>query len=214
MARQRGISDEAVLDAANVVLRRVGPGQLTFALVAAESNLAAATLVQRFENKQKLVRLTLLRAWDRLDAHTATLDRVQHESPAGAISLLAELSGAFGEVDFADGLLLLREDFRDPQLRVRGEHWGDTLAQVLGRRLTGDTSRQKQLGQMLANQWQGAVVWWGYTQRQPLATRVRQELEAWWAVVGTGAPTPVEAVPPPPPEETPTDRIIRLYGDG
>ncbi|KGM30458.1 TetR/AcrR family transcriptional regulator, partial [Inquilinus limosus] len=71
MPRPRTIPDEALLDGALAVMRRAGPDGITFAAVAAETGLSAATLVQRFGGKTALVQAALLRAWDLLDARTA-----------------------------------------------------------------------------------------------------------------------------------------------
>ena len=49
------------------MVRDAGPEALTFAAAAAESGLAASTLVQRFGSKAGLLRAALLRAWDLLD---------------------------------------------------------------------------------------------------------------------------------------------------
>ncbi|GHC64893.1 hypothetical protein [Limoniibacter endophyticus] len=46
------------------------------------------------------------------------------KSPKGAVELLVALSADYGAIDsYADGLLILREDLRDPDLRARGKAW-------------------------------------------------------------------------------------------
>lgn len=115
MSRTRSIPDEALLDGALAVIRRAEPQRVTFAAVAAETGLAAATLVQRFGTKPALIRAAPLRAWDRLDARTATGDAAAPLTPEGAVALLVDLSGDYGE-GYADALLILREDLRDPVL--------------------------------------------------------------------------------------------------
>ena len=48
--------------------------------------------------------------------------------PDGAVELLVGLSRYDGAVeDFAEGLLVLREDLRDPVLRSQGAAWEATL---------------------------------------------------------------------------------------
>lgn len=187
MPRPRTLSDETVLDAALGVLRERGPAGVTFAAVAAASGLAAATLVQRFGSKPSLLRAALLRAWDRLDARTAELDATAPRTVAGAVELLVGLSAdyAAGGDAFADGLLVLREDLRDPALRERGRLWGDALVVALGRRLgsPGEGPRPD-LGRLMASQWQGAVLWWGFDPRWPVGEAVAEELRRWCAAVG------------------------------
>jgi AcrR family transcriptional regulator len=183
--RPRSLSDEALLDGALAVMRRAGPESMTFAAVAAETGLAAATLVQRFGTKPALVQTALLRAWDQLDGRTATADATAPATPAGAVALLVALSGDYGEgEDYAEGLLVLREDMRDPVLRRRGAAWGEVLAGALGRRLADASGPRPDLGRLMAAQWQGAVLWWGFERRRRLAEAVQAELEAWCRTLG------------------------------
>ncbi len=183
MARQKSITDEAILDAALAVMTQGGPEAVTFASVGRKVGLSAATLVQRYPTKAEFMRAALLRAWDHLDAQTAGLDATEEVSPEGAVSMLvAMFPTGEGETDYAEGLLILREDIRDPQLRVRGARWGETLAAALGRRLTHDPARQPLLGRLMASQWQGAQLWWAFERRGDPASVVGKELRDWCAV--------------------------------
>lgn len=185
MARPRTRSNEAILDAALAVMHRGGPTALTFAAVAAECGLATATVVQRFGDKAGLLRATLLRAWDLLDAQTAAADAAAPMSVAGAVDMLVALSHGYGDHDaYAEGLLVLREDLRDPELRARGERWGATLATALGCRLADATGPRPDLGRLMASQWQGALIWWGFAPRGNVSAAVREELERWCAAIG------------------------------
>ena len=218
LVRRRLIPDEAVLDAANRVMRRVGPGGLTFALVAGESGLAPATLVPRFAGKELLVEAAVGRAWDLLDASIAFADTAHPVTPAGAMSLLVGLSAGFADLDFATAWVLQAE-WRDTPSRSRAAKWREGLCGALGRRLTADPATQISFGRLLANQWQGAMIGWSYVPELPLAAKVREDLDAWLQALGRLTPIAVElSTEPLPelerPEETPTDRIIRLYGDG
>ncbi|MGF6226633.1 AcrR family transcriptional regulator [Inquilinus ginsengisoli] len=186
MPRPRTIPDEALLDGALAVLRRAGPEGMTFAAVAAETGLSAATLVQRFGGKAALVRAALLRAWDLLDARTAEADAAAPPTPTGAVALLVALSGDYGD-DYAEGLLVLREDLRDPTLRRRGAAWGRVLAEALGRRLADPAGPRPDLGRLMAAQWQGAVLWWGFERGRSLPEAVTAELEAFCRTVATAA---------------------------
>lgn len=189
MPRPRTIPDEALLDGALAVLRRAGPEGMTFAAVAAETGLSAATLVQRFGSKAALVQAALLRAWDLLDARTAEADAAAPPTPAGAVELLVALSGDYGD-DYAEGLLVLREDLRDPALRRRGAAWGQVLAEALGRRLADSAGPRPDLGRLMAAQWQGAVLWWGFERGRSLPEAVAAELEAWCQTVAFPPITP------------------------
>jgi AcrR family transcriptional regulator len=188
MARPRTVADDDVLAAANRVLQRSGPDGLTLASVGAEAGLAAATLVQRYGSKDALLQAALVKAWDLLDAATAEADAREGLDPAGAIMLLLSLTGQYGDHDtYAEGLLLLREDMRDPVLRIRGEQWGAKLEAALGRRLTKDATRQATLGRLMASVWQGSLIWWGFSREGDLAAYVGRQLREWCKATGVGA---------------------------
>ena len=180
MPRKRTISDEALLDAALQLARSHGPDALTFAALAAESGLAAATIVQRFGTKAALVRAAMSRAWDRLDQATAAADAAAPLGPTGVVDLLVRLSGQYDPTDFADQLLLLREDLRDPVLRGRGKVWIETVSAAIERRLVGrsrDRSRVAGLGMLVVAQWQGTLTVWGFRRHAPLPDAIRSSLE-------------------------------------
>jgi AcrR family transcriptional regulator len=180
MARPRTVTDEAILEAALAVMQRGGPEALTFAAVGKAVGLSPATLVQRFPSKEVFLRAALLHAWDQLDALTAEGDRNEPVSVEGAIAMLVRMfPGGTGEADYAEGLLILREDMRDPVLRARGTAWGDVLALALGRRLTVDWVEQMRLGRLMASQWQGAQIWWAFSRRGDPALVIAEELRDW-----------------------------------
>jgi AcrR family transcriptional regulator len=187
MPRQKKIADNEVLEAAGEIMSRQGPAALTFAAVAAQTALSPATLVQRFGSREAMMRASLLRMWDNLDAATAAADARHAVDPPAAIALLVQLSAGYAssssDDDIAQGLLLLREDFRDPVLRARGVAWGETLAHALGRRLADDADRQRTLGRLMASQWQGALIWWGFSRAGALRHYIRRELREWCAIV-------------------------------
>ena len=166
-------------------LMETGPSDLSFAKASAAAGLAAATLVQRFGTRARMVEAILLRAWHALDDATAAADADAAPDPAGAIDLLLRLtnSGA-AEYDFTDGLLLLREDIRNPVLRARGAEWGERLADALGRRLSADAARGVQLGWQMASLWQGTLVWWAFRRDAEPDVKVRAALEDWCRSVG------------------------------
>lgn len=184
VARPRTVTDEAILDAALAVMAHGGPGAVTFASVSKAVGLSPATLVQRYSSKEAFVRAALLRAWDHLDALTAKVDAEEAVSPEGAIAMLVRMfPSQAGEDDYAEGLLILREDMRDPVLRARGVAWGEALASDLGRRLTDDRAEQKRLGRLMASQWQGAQIWWAFSRKEDPAVVIARELRDWCAVV-------------------------------
>jgi AcrR family transcriptional regulator len=148
------------------------------------TGLSPATLVQRYGAREAMVEAILLRAWDRLDAATEAADVEEPPTPEGAINLLLRLMPPeTAERDVSNGLLLLREDIRNPVLRRRGAAWGHRLADALGRRLSTDPARSKSLGWQMASLWQGAHTWWAFTREESPDRALRRVLEEWVASV-------------------------------
>lgn len=176
MPRPRTLSDEQLLDMVLGLVHAEGPDAASFGAVAKISGLSGSTLVQRFGTKAAMLRACLLRAWDRLDMETARLIQSVAETPEGAIDLLAGLSKDYGEdaASYAEGLLVLREDLRDPALRARGAAWGKTLAAALDRCLGAETKAPR--GRLMLSQWQGCLLWWGFEPQGSVEDYVRDEL--------------------------------------
>ena len=184
MPRPKTLSDEDVLKAAYALMHERGPEALTFATVGAACGLSASTLVQRFKTKDKLVRATLLYAWDELDAKTAALAATVAKNPAGAIKLLAGLSGSYGGIEaYANGLLVLREDVRDPILRARGTAWKATLAKALDTCFAGTSRAPRGIGLLMATHWQGSLLWWSFDPNQEVAGYVEASLKRFVAAI-------------------------------
>lgn len=180
MSRSKTISTPHLLDRLFVVVMEHGPSGLSFARASQAVGLAPATLVQRFGTRDGMVEAVLLRAWDQLDEATAAADAEAALDPAGAIDLLLRLTHpAAAESDFADGLLLLHEDIRNPVLRARGAAWGARLAEALGRRLCHEAERGVRLGWQMASLWQGALIWWAFRRDAEPEAKVREILEDW-----------------------------------
>jgi len=193
MPRKRTISDEALLAAALELVRANGPDSLTFAALAASSGLAAPTIVQRFGTKVALLRAAMSSAWDKLDADTSAADEVAPTGSAGVVELLVALSGQYDPEDYADQLLLLREDLRDPTLRARGEAWMQTLIVAIERRLVrrpGDQDRVTGLGRLVIAQWQGTLTVWSFLRHAPLKDAVKTSLEDLFTRLGMLSQSP------------------------
>ena len=119
--------------------------------------------MQRFKNKVGLKQSTLLHAWDRLDEKTAIMAAAVPKTAAGAIELLVALSGDYGGIEaYAEGLLVLREDLRDPVLRARGAAWKDKLSGALDDCFADGPQAPPGIGLLIASHWQGSLLWWGF----------------------------------------------------
>ncbi|MBK4217462.1 TetR/AcrR family transcriptional regulator [Paracoccus caeni] len=184
MPRPKTQTDESVLDAALMLMQTSGPDGLTFASLASATGLSAATLVQRFGNKTVLKSAALHQAWDRLDEATATTAERLPQTPGAAIDLLIALSGDYGDIEtYAEGLLLLREDLRDPALRQRGTAWKTALTGHLDACFTNTPDTPPNIGELLATHWQGALLWWSFDPQHPVEAYLRDSLTAYLALL-------------------------------
>jgi len=184
MPRPKTLPDRDVLEAALGIIHTRGPEALTFASLAEACGLSAATLVQRFKSKDVLKRSALLHAWDRLDEATAGLAGTVPRTPKGAIALLVDLSGNYGGIEtYAEGLLVLREDLRDPALRARGAAWRAALTAALDACFAGTENAPQGVGLLMAAQWQGSLLWWGFDPKGKIEHHVEQSLHAFVAAV-------------------------------
>lgn len=186
MPRPKTLSDRDVLDAAHRLIHRHGPETLTFARLAEACGLSPSTLVQRFGTKARLTQSALLHAWDGLDRRTADLAASAPRTPDGAITLLVGLSADYGGIEaYADGLLVLREDLRDPVLRARGAAWKGALSDALEACFAAVPRAPSGIGMLMAAQWQGSLLWWGFDPASDLERFVDTQLRRFVsAIVG------------------------------
>lgn len=179
MPRRKSRSDEQVLDVALALVRESGVDRLTFAALADRCGLSAATLVQRFGTKAALTQRTLLHAWDYLDARTRELASSVPKTPDGAVDLLVGLSRHDGDIQtYAEGLLTLREDLRDPILRSRGTAWEAALTTAISDCFAAVPGTPGGIGFALAAHWQGALTWWAFGAERPLDEYLTDSLRA------------------------------------
>lgn len=163
MTRPKTQSDEQVLEAAYRLMHADGPEALTFERLARASGLSGSTLVQRFKNKTLLKQRTLIHAWDGLDRKTEQAAGSVPKTPAGAVELLVALSNGYGDIEsYAEGLLVLREDLRDPVLRARGAAWKAALTRMLADCFAGVHGIPDDIGLLMAAHWQGSLLWWSF----------------------------------------------------
>jgi len=113
--RPRTIDDAEILAATARVIERVGPANLTLALVAKEVGLAPATLVQRFGSKRELL-LALARSGGGETAAFVERLREEHGSPLAAARefVLCFAALARSPEEMANHLAFLQMDLTDP----------------------------------------------------------------------------------------------------
>jgi hypothetical protein len=144
--------------------------------------------VQRFGSIAGLRHRALQHAWDQLDERTARLAAETLPTPGGAVALLTALSADYGDVEnFAQGLLLLREDLRDPGLRARGLAWEASLVGALDRCFPDWPPSRPSIGNILARQWQGALLWWSFDASETVTRFVENSLESLLEALGDPA---------------------------
>ena len=178
MPRPKTLPDSEVLKAAYALVHEQGPDALTFSTLARACGLSASTLVQRFKSKADLIRSTLSYAWDGLDEKTATFSAKVPKTPDGAVQLLTLLSKDYGEIEaYADALLILREDLRDPSLRARGAKWKAVLTRALEECFDSVPNAPPGIGLLMASQWQGSLLWWSFDPKGRVEQYVEDNLE-------------------------------------
>lgn len=113
--RPRTIDDGAILAACQRVMQRVGPARFTLALVGEEAGISAATVVQRFGSKRRLLRAMSASATGFAPAMAAEL-RAAHPSPLAAARafLLGFAHMASSPREMAHHLAWLQMDLTDP----------------------------------------------------------------------------------------------------
>ena len=183
MPRPKTLPDADVLEAVHRLIHEAGPEALTFANVAERCGLSASTLVQRFSSKAEMLQAALLHAWDKLDAQTEALAAKAPMNPQGAVRLLVGLSGYGGIEAYANGLLVLREDLRDPVLRARGAQWKRDLCRVLKARFANVRGAPHGIGLMMAAQWQGALLWWSFEPKGKVERFIEDNLKRFVATI-------------------------------
>ena len=186
MPRIKTLSDETVLDGVARVMYRKGPQDFTLAEAAREAGVSAATLVQRFGDKHALIVRAVARDNERF---AAVLARPAPARSAEAVTdFFRRMSQAFGEAgDFADQLLWLREDMRDPDLNRLARERFAALRIAVAARMPPLAVAPDIAARLVEAQWQGALNQWGIEPKGSLADYVAENLSAWFNLVSRPA---------------------------
>lgn len=179
MSRPKRISDEAVLDAAIRVMMRTGPAEFTLAEAGREAGVSAATLLQRFGDKQTLIVRALTRDVgqfvERLEQAPLTRSR------EAVLDLFWLITPDTDDAEaFADQLPWLREDFRNPELNRLSRQMFSALRAAVAARLPPLPAPAETCARLLEAQWQGAMNQWGFFQEGRLPDYVAQALNEWF----------------------------------
>jgi AcrR family transcriptional regulator len=182
MARRKTISDEAVLDAAAKVMFAAGPS-FTLAEVAKAAGIAPATLVQRFGDKHGLTVAAIARDNVAFAAFLAAMPAGQ-----GAEAVIAIFAAMFDGPDtdadyFADQLLWLRQDMRDPDLNRLARERFTALRAAVAARMPPLRLAAAEAARLVEAQWQGALLQWGIEREGRLSEFVAAQLAAWFELL-------------------------------
>jgi AcrR family transcriptional regulator len=179
MPRTKTLSDDAVLDGVARVMFRKGPQDFTLAEAAREAGVSAATLVQRFGGKHALIVRAVARDNDRF-AEILT-GPAPAPSAEAVVEFFRRMSQAFGEAgDFADQLLWLREDMRDPDLNRLARERFAALRTAVAARMPPLAVAPDIAARLVEAQWQGALNQWGIEPKGSLADYVAESLAVWF----------------------------------
>jgi hypothetical protein len=98
------------------------------------------------------------------------------------------LSKDYGGIEaYAEGLLVLREDLRDPALRARGASWKAALSQALEDCFSKVPQAPPGIGLLTASQWQGSLLWWSFDPQGDVESFVEDGLNRFVAAIVTSA---------------------------
>jgi AcrR family transcriptional regulator len=185
MPRPRTVSDETILDAVIDLAHRIGPARLTFAAVAAQVGLSAATLVQRFGTKRDL----LLAADSRgVDLWIGALDRAKAAAPLARVveGLVLAVDGIATPARMANSVAMLQLDLADPDFHaetlrgaraVRSHIERDLAAALAVGELRPDVDVAA-LAKLVETTYHGAMIGWAVHREGTLADWMREQVEA------------------------------------
>jgi AcrR family transcriptional regulator len=183
MPRPKTISDDDVLAAAARVMFAAGPS-FTLGEVAKAAGIAPATLVQRFGDKHGLVVAAIARDNAAFEAFLAAAP-----TEVGAEAVIGNFAAMFAGPDtdadhFADQLLWLRQDMRDPDLNRLARQRFAALRAAVAARMPPLPIAAEAAARLVQAQWEGALLQWGIEREGRLSDFVTAQLRAWFALIG------------------------------
>lgn len=185
VGRPRTVSDDEILAATARAISRVGPDRLTLAAVAAEADLAAATLVQRFGSKRGLLLAFSERASGEPAGRFAAA-RARRGSPLAALraALVGMASGIKKPEELANHLAFLHLELVDPDFHQHVLEHGNTMLSEV-RALLADAVDDGELescdltrlARAIYVSYNGALVSWAILRDGTLARAVGREID-------------------------------------
>ena len=185
--RPRKVSDSQLFAATHSVMSRVGPRELTLAVIAKEAGVTAAVLVQRFGSKRGLLLALAAKYSDGAGEFIQALAK-QHASPLAALRAYADcMAGiAASPAALARSLAYLQIDMTDPDFRRHLVKQACATRAGL-RRLVEAASevgeldrsaRPRQLARTIEAVLSGSMITWGFYREGSAARWMRADLDA------------------------------------
>lgn len=148
MPRIRTIPDAQVFATIQRLLAEGGDRAVSFGAVGKATGLAPPTLVQRYGNREAMVRAARLAAWEALEHRTAqAIAETADKGPQGLLKAIGSLDPA-----------ALTADLRDPTLAARAQGWRAGVETALTLRLGGG-QKARESASLLFAAWQGQALW-------------------------------------------------------
>lgn len=150
MARPRTVPDAEIYAAIRRMLAAEGEKAVAFGTVSKAIGLAPPTLVQRYVNREGMIRAALLAGWQDLLATTEALIAAEMAAH-GLLKSLATPARAMTDP------VLMAITLRDPDLREAAAAWRERVEGALAQRLGGAGKSAE--AAILFAAWQGQVLW-------------------------------------------------------
>lgn len=170
VGRPRTRSDEEILEAAAVIIGRVGPTRFTLAAVAEEVGLSAPALVQRFRSKRRLMLALADAAAHAPDRAIAAVRRELPEASSIAVlrRVLLLMGLAMGGPDeLANHCAFLQVDISDREFRERAVASMGALTRGVAQLVDEAAARGEitlrdvgLLSDAIVSTWNGALITW------------------------------------------------------
>jgi AcrR family transcriptional regulator len=185
--RPRKVTDQQLFAAARAVMSKVGPRELTLAVIAKEAGVTAAVLVQRFGSKRSLLLALFEEVANGASEFMAALAK-QHASPLAALLAYADcMAGmAASPAALARNLAYLQIDLTDPDFRRHLVKQARATRAALRRLVqaavrAGELARDvqpAQLARTIEATLSGSMLTWAFYQQGTAAQWIRADLNA------------------------------------
>lgn len=175
MPRPKLVTDDEVLDAANRVLFAHGGTDFTLADVAREVGLSRAALIQRFANRDQILRLMAAREVEATRAYLGSLP-LERGLP-GLWAFLREIVSSMGDGNgFSARVQLAWMETRDADMKRMAAQRYDLVQEAIAARLPHGTPEPEKLARSLHAVIAGATMQWVVLDHDDLSAYALEQL--------------------------------------